>query len=78
MNVAGGDLKLLAPGLYGMYVGDLLDNGVIGAADQNQLILDSGLNGYTVSDVDFNGEVTGSDRQKLLENTGKGTGLYSK
>lgn len=75
-NVAGGDLKLLASGLYGMYVGDLLDNGVIGASDQNKIIFDAGMSGYIGSDLDFNGIVTGTDKQILLKNVGKGTGLY--
>lgn len=66
----GSNQKMLAAGVYGIYAGDVDQNGVVNNTDRS--IVDPSIygfaDGYIVTDVDGNGIVNVSDRAKVDPN----------
>lgn len=75
-DVAGGGVKLLGTNIYGLYVGDVDQDNMIGGGDKSKLIRAVSQTGYVVFDLDFDGIVGGVDRGKLLLNLPTSTGMF--
>ena len=75
-NVAGGAVKLLGTGIYGLYVGDVNQDNMVGGGDKSKLIAAVSQAGYVVFDLDFDGIVGAVDRRLLLKNSPSATGMF--
>lgn len=74
-NVAGEKLKSLPGGIYGLFAGDIIDDGIISGSDKSLLVNSAGSSGYTICDLDFDGLVSGTDKAIFLKNTGASASL---
>lgn len=77
VNVAGGTLKTLSGGKFGMFTGNINGDIVISGSDKSSILGAAGNTGYVVCDLDFDGVVSGTDKSKILKNSGEVADLYA-
>jgi hypothetical protein len=69
----GGQAKILAGGMYGMFAGDADGNGSVDATDRTAAWNARNTSGYLPADVDLSGDVGATDRVLTWNNRKIGT-----
>ena len=69
-------LSYWEPVYYGLYVGDVNQDNMVGGGDKSKLIAAVSQAGYVVFDLDFDGIVGAVDRRLLLKNSPSATGMF--